>query len=539
VAPPQTDSDWLNNLSIRHDAEKPELEELDRYYEGTQPLTYMHPEIFREVHQRIKPVIIAWPQLVVDSVEERLDVEGFRLPDDEAADADLWRVWQANGLDETSQQGHIDALVMRRAYACVGSNEDDAATPLVTVESPLEMFADIDPRTRKVRAALRRVMEVEDFARTNERTATLYLPNKTVWYRWDGGWKVEDQDEHGLGEVPVVPLTNRGRLTRSTRLAGGRTVQRYGRSDLAQIIPLSDAANKLATDMMVASEFVALPLRGFFGLGPDDLVDENGQKMTKLQVIMGRLVTIAENEGKEFEFAAADLSNFHKSIAELAQMVAALSGLPPHYIGMSTDNPASADAIRSAESRLVKRAERKQRAFGGGWEQVCRLVKRFQASGEKLDPKLLSLETVWRDASTPTVAQAADAAVKLFSTPTPIVPLRQTRESLGYSQTQITRMEQEDEKVARLDPVAQIARDLAAGAEPEQQTPPGAVTKEQADVFGQLFRAGVTGESAADKAGIGHVDMVPEARPITIKDDDEEPPAPRPPAPPPPTFSAA
>jgi hypothetical protein len=54
---------------------------VNRYYEGTQPLTYMHPDILREVKDRISPVIIAWPQLIVDSVEERLDVEGFRTPD--------------------------------------------------------------------------------------------------------------------------------------------------------------------------------------------------------------------------------------------------------------------------------------------------------------------------------------------------------------------------------------------------------------------------------------------------------------------------
>jgi len=536
VALPQTDSDWLNNLSIRHDAEKPELEELDRYYEGTQALSYMHPEIFREVQDRIKPVIIGWPSLVVDSVEERLDVEGFRLPDDEEADKDLWRVWQANSLDEMSQQGHIDALVMRRAYACVGTNEDDAGTPLVTVESPLELFADIDPRTRKVRAALRRVMETEDFARTNERTATLYLPNKTVWYRWNGGWIVVDQDEHNLGEVPVVPLVNRGRLTRSTRLAGGRSVQRYGRSDLSQIVPLSDAANKLATDMMVASEFVALPLRGFFGIGPDDLVDPEGNKLTKLQVIMGRLVTIAENEGREFQFQAADLGNFHKSIAELAQMVAALSGLPPHYLGMSTDNPASADAIRSAESRLVKRAERKQRAFGGGWEQVCRLVKRFQASGAKLDPKLLSLETIWRDAATPTVAQSADAAVKKHQAG--IVPLRQTRESLGYSQTQITRMETEDAKAAQMDPVAEIARGLAGGGAPAESASDDAETqartvKAQFDALGVGVRAGVDPGAAADRVGLEDIEFT-DLVPVSLRkaEDLPEPPAP-------PTFSAA
>lgn len=469
VAMPDTDLGWVEYLSRRHDAEKPELEALDRYYEGTQPLTYMHPEILREVADRIRPVVIAWPQLVVDSVEERLDVEGFRLPDADKTDADLWRVWQYNSLDETSQLGHLDALVMRRSYACVGTNEDDADTPLVTVESPLEVFADHDPRTRKVRAALRRVAEEDSIARVNERYATLYLPDRTVWYRWNGGWEEEDRDEHKLGEVPVVPLVNRGRLRSTRRPGSGSACTQYGRSELAPVLPLADAANKLATDMMVAGEFVAIPLRGLFGIGPDDLEDEKGNKLTALQAIMGRLLTIPDDTGtaKHFEFASAQLANFHNAIDSLAQIVAAVAGLPPHYIGISTDNPASADAIRSAESRLVKRAERKQRAFGGSWEQVMRLVRRFQ-TGE-WDPRLLQLETEWRDASTPTVAQKADAAIKLYTAPPgqePIVPLRQTREDLGYTTTQIDRMEDEDRKRAERDPIAELARASAGGNPP-------------------------------------------------------------------------
>ena len=186
MALPSSEVDWLTWLSRRHDAERGELEVLNSYYEGTQPLTYMHPEIFREVADRIRPVIIGWPQLVVDALEERLDVEGFRLPNKESSEDDLWRVWQANDLDEESQLGHIDALSMRRAYVAVGTNEDDADTPLVSVESPLEMYADVDPRTRKVRAALRRVVEYDALAGVNERYATLYRPDVTVWYRWNG-----------------------------------------------------------------------------------------------------------------------------------------------------------------------------------------------------------------------------------------------------------------------------------------------------------------------------------------------------------------
>ena len=441
MALPTSEQEWVTYLSQVHDFEVRELKQFDDEYQLKSPRMYMHPEIFREIGDRLQQVVVAWPMLVVDSLEERLDVEGFRLPDADAGDQDLWRVWQENNLDEQSQLAHIDALVMKRAYVCVGTNEGDTDTPIVTCESPLEVYADVDPRTRQVRAALRRYQSNNgSYARETEYLATLYLPDQTIYYErsgMSGQYDEQDRDQHGLGVTPITPLVNR------SRLADWR-----GRSELAPILPLAHAANKIATDMMVAAEFVALPLRGIFGIGPADLEDADGNPLTALQAIMGRLLTIPDDstghgtQARQFEFASANLTNFHETLNQLARLTASIAGLPAHYVGLNTDNPPSADAIRSSEIRLIKRAERKQRPFGGTWERTQRIIRRFQTGD--WDPAMRRLETIWRDPSTPTVAQKADAAVKLFNLPTPIVPLRQTREDLGYSDAQISRMEQQD-----------------------------------------------------------------------------------------------
>jgi hypothetical protein len=462
VALPDTELEWVNYLARIHDADLPNLREYNDLYEGTAPLCYLHPEILREVEDRIQTVALGWPMLAVDPLEERLDVLGFRYPDDDenfAGDQNLQRVWQDNDLDEESQLGHVDALAMRRAYIAVGKNESDDDTPLVTVESPLEVFAEIDPRTRKTRAALRRWSEYLDpLVRTQEQYATLYLPDVTVWYdRGPAGWREIGRDEHRMGEVPLVPLTNRSRLA-----------NRYGRSELTPpLLALSHAANKIATDMMVAAEFHAIPLRAFLGIGPEDLVDENGDRMSALQVIMGRVLTIPAEDGnavKPHEFNASSLTNFHETLNQLARHTAGLLGLDPHMFGYTTDNPASAEALKAREARLIKRAERKQRAFGGAWEQAMRLVRRIQEGD--WDPNARRLETIWRDAATPTRAQAADAATKLLSTPEPIISVRQAREDMGYTPGQIRRMEAEDEQRAERNPLAVATRNLGQRLEP-------------------------------------------------------------------------
>ena len=451
--------EWVNYLGRMHDGDLQSLREYDALYQGTAPLHYIHPEVLREVEDRIQAVSLGWPMLAVDPLEERLDVLGFAYPEEDEPDPDaapdelvsavgdknLQRVWQDNDLDEESQMGHLDALVMKRAYVTVGTNDSgDTDSPLVTVESPLEMFALVDPRTRKVRAALRRWTEEYDpLTQMPQTYATLYLPNMTAWFdRGPQGWRETHRDPHQLGEPLVSPLTNR------TRLAN-----RYGASELTDpLISLTHAANKVASDMMLAAERHALPLRALFGLGPDDFV-KDGRRQSATQVIMGHLMAIPAEDGTKIrahEFSASQLSNFHATLSQLAKHAAGLIGIDPSVLGMSAgDNPASADALRAREVRLVKKAERRQKAFGGGWERAMRLVQRLQEGD--WDPQARRLETIWRDAATPTRAQAADAVVKLLTAKA--ITRRQSRQDLGYTPMQIRRMEAEDRAEAALDPL--------------------------------------------------------------------------------------
>jgi len=457
VALTDTERATIDRLARLHDNEMSELEAYDRYYEGTQPLSYMHPEILLEVADRIRPVVIFWPQMAVDSIEERLRLEGFKTEDSDV-NTELWRIWQANRMVLGFRQATIDSLVMRRSFVSVGTNPKDPDTPIVTPESPLELYVDLDPATRRVRAALRRVNDVDSFGGVAKRHATLYLPDVTIWCESNGGAGYEEvrRDEHGLGMVPVAPIIYRPRLRSSTRSPRNLEVARLGRSALDPIIPLSDSANKLATDMMVAAEFVAMPLRGLFGVGPDDFEDQEGNKTSPLRTIMGRLITIPDENAKAFEWASGQLSNFTEAMRALAELVVSVTGLPPHYLGKASDNPPSAEAIAASESRLATRAERAQDSLGVGAMDAAELILRFTKAW---DPAFASMTLDWRNVRTPTIGALSDASVKLFQAG--IVPLPQTRAALGFDETEIAEMEAEDEVAAERAPSTQLARAMS------------------------------------------------------------------------------
>lgn len=422
----------INKLGQVLNEAAPKFDKLDRYYTGTQPLAFLPEEVRTATGGRLFSLAINWPRLVVSAVEERLDVEGFRLGRDEPADAGLWRIWQANNCDETSQLGHAEALILSRAYAIVWAGEDPA-TPRITVESARQVYVQRHPGTRRATAALKRWTE-DGYGR-----ATVYEPDKVT--RWRslarvpegdgvpdpthvpaGGWTLLETIKNPLGIVPVVPLVNR------PRLLGGD-----GESELADVLPLSDAINKLAIDMMVSSEFHAMPRR--WATGIEIVEDEDGEATEPFSKVAGREWIAEDPETKFGQFPEATLSGFIEAIGMFTKHIAALSGLPPHYLLLGGNQPASADAIRSAEASLVAKARRRMRAYGGSWEDVMRLAVLVRDGRPAAGME--ALETIWRDPETRTVAQAADAAVKKKDIG---VPFAQLAEDLGYTPTQVQRM---------------------------------------------------------------------------------------------------
>jgi hypothetical protein len=89
--------------------------------------------------------------------------------------------------------------------------------------------------------------------------------------------------------------------------------------------------------------------------------------------------------------------------------------------------------------------ESKSRVFGAAWEQAMRVAWKVMNPDEQLPAEFYRLDTVWRDPSTPTYASKADAVTKLYANGTGLLPKRQARLDLGYTLSQIERMEMWDE----------------------------------------------------------------------------------------------
>jgi hypothetical protein len=409
-------------------ASRAETKLLNDYYEGIHKLQQLGLAIPEELKQFT--VMVAWPRIAVDAVEQRLDVSGFRMPGTSVADKALWDAWQYNNMDERQSFAHLDALALARSYVCVGSNVEDPEFPLITVESPLEMTTIRDPRTHQITSALR----LYDAVVGKDRRATLYLPNVTRWLIRDGSeWVDEfDPDEHNLGAVPIAALVNRNRASRKTN----SIVE--GISEMADIIPIADSASRALTNAQLAQETHAVPQRVVLGMTKGDFVDGNGAPLPVWESYFGAIWANQNPDAKVQQFDASDMKNFETMLNLYSRMASGVSGLSVEHFGVNTNNPPSADGQRAGETRLIKRAERKQTSFGHSWESVQRLVMRFRDGEWSNDAR--RLETLWRDAGTPTQAQVTDAIVKEYQTG--LTDWETAQESLGRSPETIARMKE-------------------------------------------------------------------------------------------------
>ncbi|MEU4525716.1 hypothetical protein AB0F52_44195 [Amycolatopsis sp. NPDC024027] len=98
------------------------MQNLLDYYESAQKLSYMHPELVDTLDERVRP---GRHQLAAPGRRHAGGADrssGFPARRAAGERHELDHVAQYNDLDAGYQQPHVTAMVMKRAYAIVGSN---------------------------------------------------------------------------------------------------------------------------------------------------------------------------------------------------------------------------------------------------------------------------------------------------------------------------------------------------------------------------------------------------------------------------------
>lgn len=443
------DVDTLKKLLTELAAGKVSLDRLDHYYRHGYYDNLDVPANARTHYRRlIESAVTNWLGLVVDTTAERLIVDGFRSPDADVTDADIWQWWQANRLDARQMQLNTEASKAGEAYVSVWPAEAEDAPPLIIPNAAGSVLVKYDNDLDPSRAT--------SAVKSRGEFAWFYTPEAVYRYKrlastvGTSEWFLDAELENPLGAVPFV------------RFAVNLSLDGTSASDLDAAIPVQNRITETTVDRLLASRLSAFRQRYAIGLELD--VDADGNPIAPFDAAVDRLWTTEDPDVKFGEFGEATLSNYIGAVAADVHHLAAVTRTPPHYLlGQMTN--LSAEALVAAETGLARKVAERQQTFGEAWEDVMRLAQRAAGRDEVVD-----LETVWRRTETVSDAQVVDAALKLTGLDVPTEALWQR---IGATPQQIIQWR----RMARADALRDsLRRPLVndGAADPDTEEPPAA-----------------------------------------------------------------
>lgn len=422
----------VERLITSLDANQHAIAARNNRYEGKQPLRFAADEVRGDL--RLFNVNIC--RLAVDAVAERMRVKRLEVSvrgrDVSPVATELWR---SSHLDQLMQPLLVDALALGSAYLIVWA--DESGTPVATPESAKHVAVSRHPVTGEVTGAVKRWKSLEPNGLVASEHIAHYTKTAVTLYESvrGGQWEVVGEPlDNPLGVVPVVPLLNLNRIG-----------DQRGWSVVDDLGDLVDALSKVIADMLVASEDVARPRRWATGVDleeGEELDEDDGFTAdsphdtpaggdTRTDVVSpfesGNRMFTVENEAAKFgQLPGADLKGYETAVNLLLQQIMSVSALPAHMMGVTSSNPASADAIRSAEASLTARAEARISVLGYYIEKSVNLLVAIRLG---VKPSEVSTVIHWASAGTKSTAQEADAVTKLHALG--IITTPEAREMMG------------------------------------------------------------------------------------------------------------
>lgn len=384
----------------------------ERYYEARQFTRYMDisvPPMFRAVN-----VAMGWAGTVIDTYEERTDWQGWRSPNDVLG---LDEIYEDNFLGVESSRAILDALMFGQGFIAVSTGDPDNDEPdiLVTAESALRTTMLWNYRTRRADAAYSQTY--------NERNKivleTLWTPDATITLeREDTAMVVTEVDDHNLGRVPVVRLTNRDRASNP-----------HGRSDITPPIRYAtDAAIRTSLGMEINREFYTTPATFALNMRPEmfGFTQEQLKVMSPEQkarvgwsIMMGNINLVPPPLNPEDppadvkQLDAKPPTPYLDQIEGYANMVSSASGLPRSYLGFVNDLAPNADSIRAEEYPMVRKITRRIGNFAHTYKQLGWLCALWRDNSAPDADTMRQIRCHFADPSVPQRSATADELQKL------------------------------------------------------------------------------------------------------------------------------
>lgn len=448
---------WIEWATAAFDEQNETYEHYEDYYLGEHSLEFSTDQWIEVFGATFEEFSDNWCQVVVDAVAQRMRITGWASGDKAAAKV-AEDIWDESSVYKEEDDLYINTLTKGDGYMICWPNPDEADKIDLFYNDAINVEVFYDPSNiRRLAVAAKRWEDLD----ANQHLK-LYFPDRVESYIVPSqlsissgmlqmisefrdpttplptGWERDQaplKNEYGI--VPVFHYKNR------------RGVGSHGMSEIKIVIPIQNAINKILMDMMLASEF-----SGFRQLW----MTGSGQPKDGWRAGPYRVWASTDKEARFGSIDPSDLEQFTRLVEMLVGHVAKVTQTPMHYLRPSGDMP-SGEALKTAESGLVKKCLARQRQWGWSWADAMTFAVRLKTGSDPTD----KIIPVWEDPETRhDLEQAQTAQLKSVLG----IPLRQLwSEHFSYTEDQIEEFLKENKAIA-----AQVLAQVIAQA---GQLPPG------------------------------------------------------------------
>lgn len=406
------------------------------YYSGDHVLSFatdkfknVFGSLFREFALNLCPA-------VCDAVRDKLIVTGFRVEEAEGQNEipmDAWKLWQQNRMGVRAGQIHREAVVNGDAYAIAWVDPKKKTT--IYPQKAANCMVTYDAETPgKILWAAKYWFTAPDEKGKKKARLNLYYPDRIERYVTKKTVdalpeKISDWDEYAEDGV-AASFKNPYGVVPMFHFANNSDIGAFGRSELADAIPIQNALNKSVLDMLVAMEFSAFRQRWATGIEIE--YDDDGKPIPPFVAGVERLWLNESNEAKFGDFDATDLEQFLKVKDGFRTDIAAVTGTPLNYFMLTGASfPQSGISIEKLQARFIAKVRDRITSFGDVWADLMALALRIEGKGQDV-----RLFTEWED---PAPLSEKDRLDNLLVKKDLNVPEEQLWTETGYGEEDIAR----------------------------------------------------------------------------------------------------
>lgn len=417
------------------------------YYEGRHKLLFATEKfrnafggLFRYFSDNLLSVVI-------EIITDRMIVNGFGVEEGFSGAGDIaWEIWKRNRMDLYALEAMREAFITGDGYVIIWPDDKGHARIYPQASENCAVFHDPEASEKivwgvklwlswnnRLRLNLYYADRIEKYVTISSFDNSGMVPERLSSFipfvEGDEAWPVPNP----WGEVPIFHFANNAR------------VGSEGRSEILPLTPLQDALNKSIVDLLVNMEYQAFPQR--YATGIEVRRDPSSkEQVSPFKPGVDRLWVAASPDAKFGDLSQGNLAPFLDVAESFRREIARISGIPLHYFLQSGSFP-SGQALRIAETRLIKKVENRQTAFGNIWEDAMAFALKVEGIGET------RLSTQWEGAAPEDITENLQ---NLLLKQQLGVPAETLLHEAGYGDAEVAGMiEQKTRQVATLDEVLQ------------------------------------------------------------------------------------